>query len=100
MYISNAGPHQPMAASFFNLQDQIKYVCMYVCMYCYCDTEAENETWQETIFLITFSDLLLTANRDNNNMNFMLFFLLRFEGKLSKFERTESNWYKHQDISY
>ena len=33
MYISNAGPHQPMAASFFNLQDQIKYVCMYVCMY-------------------------------------------------------------------
>ena len=31
MYISNAGPHQPMAASFFNLQDQIKYVCMYVC---------------------------------------------------------------------
>ena len=29
MHISNAGPHQPTAASFFNLQDQIKYVCMY-----------------------------------------------------------------------
>ena len=30
MHISNAGPHQPTAASFFNLQHQIKYVCMYV----------------------------------------------------------------------
>ena len=29
MHISNAGPHQPTAASFFNLEHQIKYVCMY-----------------------------------------------------------------------
>ena len=28
--VMHAGPHQPTAARFSNLRDQIKYVCMYV----------------------------------------------------------------------
>ena len=79
MHISNAGPHQPTAASFFNLQHQIKYVCMYVCRNTFGDQgNMERNFWEQ-------------GNSVKVNFGELLNLFLRNKGTTVNFHREQGN---------